>query len=227
MINELKRQKRIHGLSDSVSDKEIKMLNSGTPIQKIIGFIEFDDVKINVDHNVLIPRYETEEVMRSALKFIDKDSKVLDLCAGSGYIGLSIKKKTNADVTMADISNEAILQAKENAAINQLDVKIIKSDMFQNIDDKFDLIISNPPYIPQHIKLNSSVLDHEPHNALFAGEDGNDFYKIICEQGPSYLNKGGVIVLEISEDNYEYINSQGYDIYNDINNKKRIAIKQY
>lgn len=227
MINELKRQKRIHGLSDSVSDKEIKMLNSGMPIQKIIGFIEFDDVKINVDHNVLIPRYETEEVMRSALKFVDKDSKVLDLCTGSGYIGLSIKKKTNADVTMADISNEAILQAKENAVMNQLDVKIIKSDMFQNIDDKFDLIISNPPYIPQHIKLNSSVLDHEPHNALFAGEDGNDFYKIICEQGPSYLNKGGVIVLEISEDNYEYINSQGYDIYNDINNKKRIAIKQY
>lgn len=227
MIEELKRQKRIHGLSEEISENEIEQLKSGMPIQKIIGFINFDDVKINVNRNVLIPRYETEEVMHAALKFINEDAKVLDLCTGSGYIGLSIKKKTGANVTMSDISEEAIIQSRENAKINNLDVNIIKSDMFENIDQKFNVIISNPPYIPEEIKLGKSVIDFEPSNALFAGDDGNKFYKIIINEAPKYLHENGVVVLEISEDNVEYIKSQGFDIHDDINGKPRIAIKQY
>ena len=227
MINELKRQKRIHGLSDEVSDKEIEMLNNNVPIQKIIGFINFDDLRINVNRNVLIPRYETEEVVHEALKFINKDSKVLDLCTGSGYIGLTIKHKTNANVTCSDISDEAISQTKENAELNKLDIQIIKSDMFKNINDKFDVIISNPPYIPNGIKLSESVTSHEPHDALFGGADGNDFYKVIINEGPKHLNNGGTIVLEISEDNKELLESNGFKIKKDINGKDRIAIKTY
>ena len=227
MINELKRQKMIHGLSDEITNEELNKLNNGVPIQKIIGFINFDDVKVNVNRNVLIPRYETEEVVREAIKYIESNSHVLDLCTGSGYIGLTIKKKTNANVTMTDISDEAILQSKENAKLNDLDVNIIKSNMFENIEGKFDLIISNPPYIPENIKLDKSVLEHEPHNALFAGDDGNHFYKIIISEAPKFLNDNGIVVLEISEDNAEYILSEGFEIFNDINEKPRIAIKRY
>lgn len=226
-IEELKRQKRIHGLSEEVSEKELELLNAGVPIQKIIGFINFDNLQINVNHKVLIPRYETEEVVRAALPYIRKEWRVLDLCTGSGYIGLTIKQKTGATVVCSDIDDEAIEQTKENAKLNKLDVEIIKSDLFENIEGTFDLIISNPPYIPSNNILDKSVIDHEPHHALFAGEDGNDLYKKIIEKAPEFLNVGGILVLEISDDNSLYIQSQGFDISKDINGKDRIAIKKY
>ena len=177
LIEELKRQKRIHGLDESVSDHEVKRLSLGEPIQKIIGFIHFDDVKIFVNRKVLIPRYETEEVVHEALKYIKGTSRVLDLCTGSGYIGLTIKKKAQAEVVMSDIDEEAIIQSNENADYNNLDVEIIKSDLFENIEGKFDVIVSNPPYIPTGNELSKSVTEHEPHHALFAGEDGNELYE--------------------------------------------------
>lgn len=227
MINELKRQKRIHGLSEEITEVELKQLNLGVPIQKIIGFIEFDDVKINVNRNVLIPRYETEEVMRKSLNFIDKNSRVLDLCCGSGYIGLSIKKKKNCEIVLSDIDDESIIQTQENAKMNNLDVQIIKSDMFENIKGKFDLIISNPPYIPSSSNVVDSVLRHEPSHALFAGVDGNDFYKIIIKEAPKFLKKSGVIILEISEDNVDYLLDNKFHIEKDINQKPRIAWRIY
>ena len=226
-IQELKRQKRIHGLSEEVSDKELKMLNQGMPIQKIIGFINFDNLQINVNRNVLIPRYETEEVLHEALKHINAESNVLDLCCGSGYIGLSIKDKTDANVTLSDIDNEAIIQTNENAKLNNLKVQIIQSDLFENINDKYDVIVSNPPYIPNGNKLDKSVLNYEPSHALFSGRDGNDIYKRIVIEAPHYLKKNGVLVFEISPDNLEYIKSQGFEIIKDINGKERIAIKKY
>lgn len=225
MTNELLREKRRHGLEEVISNKELELLKQGIPVQKIIGFINFDDVKINVNRNVLIPRYETEEVMTESLKYINKDSKVLDLCTGSGYIGLSIKKKTGATVDMTDISDEALIQSKENAKLNNLDVNIFKSDMFESIESKYDLIISNPPYIPNKTNLDSSVLKNEPSNALFGGRNGNDFYKIIIEQYKKYLNPNGIIILEISKDNSKYIKLHGFKILKDINGKDRIAIK--
>lgn len=225
MINELLREKRRHGLKETISPKEMELLKKGTPVQKIIGFINFDDVKINVNRNVLIPRYETEEVMNESLKYIDENSDVLDLCTGSGYIGLSIKKKTNANVDMTDINEEAILQAKENALINDLSVNIFKSNMFENINKKYDLIISNPPYIPDNIKLSDSVIKYEPLDALYGGKDGNDFYKIIINNYSKYLKKNGTLILEISEDNLEYLTSHNFEIKKDINGKNRIATK--
>lgn len=224
---ELKRQKRIHGLSEEISNEELRLLEEGVPIQYIIGFIDFDNLKIKVDKRALIPRYETQEVVNKALEFIKDNSSVLDLCTGSGYIGLSIASKTNAKVTISDICPKALELAKENAEMNDLSVKILHSDLFKNINDKFDIIVSNPPYIPKGNIVDKSVLDHEPLKALFAGEDGNKFYKKIIASAPKYLNDGGWLIFEISEDNKDYIISKGFKVFNDINNKARIAIKQY
>ncbi|MCK5867144.1 MAG: peptide chain release factor N(5)-glutamine methyltransferase [Mycoplasmataceae bacterium] len=220
----LLREKRRYGLPEEVSNEEMKLLQKGTPIQKIMGFISFNKITINVNRDVLIPRYETEEVVNEALKYLSKESRALDLCTGSGFIGLTIKDEKDCDVVLSDISDEAIIQSKENAKLNNLDVEIIKSDMFENIEGKFDLIISNPPYIPNYIVLGKEVLDFEPANALFAGRDGNDFYKVIFKNLDKYLADDGTLVLEISEDNVEYIKSMGCEILNDINEKPRIAI---
>ena len=220
----LLREKRRHGLPEIINKKEEELLKINVPIQKIMGFINFDDVRINVNRNVLIPRYETEEVMKESLKYITKDSKILDLCTGSGYIGLSIKKKTNAHVIMSDISDESIIQSKENANLNNLKVDIIKSNMFENINEKFDLIISNPPYIPQKTLLKNNVLKYEPHNALFGGIDGNDFYKIIVKNMNKFLKPNGIVILEISQDNTNFLIKNKFKIKKDINNKERIAI---
>lgn len=223
-INELKRQKRIHNLPEIITDTEMKKLESNMPIQKILGFINFDDLVININRDVLIPRYETQEVVNEALKYISENSKVLDLCAGSGYIGLTIKQKTNADVTLSDISQEAIEQIKENAEINNLHVTVIQSNMFDNINSCFDVIVSNPPYIPTSVKLDKSVVDYEPHIALFGGVDGNNFYEIIFSNFKKYLKVNGMLILEMSEDNANFLMNQGCIVKTDINGKKRIAV---
>ena len=222
----LLNEKRKYDLPETISEDELKLLDKGVPIQKIIGYIQFDKVIININRNVLIPRYETEEVIIEALKYIKQDSNVLDLCTGSGFIGLTIKEKTNANVTMSDISDEAILQAKENAKLNKLDVKIIQSDLFNDINDKFDVIVSNPPYIREDEILPESVQNFEPSNALFGGQDGNDFYKEIIKQAPNYLKPNGILIFEIGKDNVEFMKENDFEILNDINDLPRIAIKK-
>jgi len=226
-MNELLREKRRYGLPEEISAQEQELLDQGIPVQKIIGFIDFDDLRISVKKDVLIPRYETQEVVEKALEFLNKDSKVLDLCSGSGYIGLTIKQKKECDVTLSDISSEAIAQSTINAKDNELDVKIVESDLFENIDSKFNLIISNPPYIPTSNELPESVLKHDPALALFGGEDGNDFYKKIIEEAPNFLEKNGTLIFEISEDNKTLLFDSGFEILNDINGKPRIAIKHF
>uniref|UniRef100_A0A2C9LKQ2 peptide chain release factor N(5)-glutamine methyltransferase n=1 Tax=Biomphalaria glabrata TaxID=6526 RepID=A0A2C9LKQ2_BIOGL len=158
-------------LGEEVTSEEEKLLLGGMPVQKIIGFINFDDLKINVSKDVLIPRYETQEVVHEALKHIKQNSRVLDLCCGSGYIGLTVKHKRNCEVVLSDIDDEAISQTMENALLNDLDVKVIKSDLFENIKGSFDVIVSNPPYIPNNTRLSESVTLFEPSRALFGGKD--------------------------------------------------------
>ena len=226
-MNELLREKRRYNLPETISSKEQEQLDNGVPVQKIIGFIDFDDLKIKVNRKVLIPRYETQEVVNKALEFINKESSVLDLCCGSGYIGLTIKQKTDCNVTLSDIDDEAIIQSKENAKDNNMNVEIIQSDLFENINGKFDVIVSNPPYIPATNVLDKSVIDFDPELALFGGKDGNDLYKKIIKEAPNYINDGGYLVFEISEDNSKYIKEQGFTILKDINQKDRIAFKQF
>ena len=192
--------------SDLVNAKDIKKIEeitvnrcSGRPLWYCIGDTEFYGYTIKVDERVLIPRPETELLVENALKYINRDSKVLDLCTGSGAIAVSVQKQSNAKVCASDISTGAIEVAIENAKINDATVEFIKSDLFDGLSGKeFDVIISNPPYIKTEdiIGLQKEVKSFEPNLALDGGVDGLDFYRKIAKECKNYLTDNGVILLE-------------------------------
>ena len=226
-------EKRKYGLEQKISFFEKRKLKKNMPIQKIMKYVEMANVTINVSKNVLIPRYETEELILEAIKIIRKNNykTILDLCCGSGFIGIAIKKelKANVQVVQSDISKSAIKQTKKNCKINDTKNQIIHSDMFKKIHSKFDLIVSNPPYLleSQFSQMSNSVLEFEPHLALFAKNNGLEFYEIIEENLDIYLNPSGMIILEINPLNVEWFIQNNYTIINDINQKPRFALKRY
>lgn len=224
-------EKRRYNLKETISFREKYKLWRDYPIQKIIGYIEMANVKIKVNKKVLIPRYETEELILLAIKLIKENGKyhnILDLCCGSGFIGIALKKAfPSLNILQSDISNAAIKQTLINLKINNLKNNVIKSNMFHNIYQKFDVIISNPPYLLKNDKKNmtKSVLKYEPQKALFAQEEGMFFYYQIEKNLSKYLNKNGLIILEINPINYKWFIDNKYHVINDINNKKRFAYK--
>ena len=172
---------------------------SGKPLWYCLGDTDFYGYTIKVDERVLIPRPETELLVEKALKDINSESLVLDLCTGSGAIAIAVNKKSNAKVFAVDISDGALELAKENAELNNANIEFIKSDLFENLSGKkFNIIISNPPYIKsEDIKnLQTEVKNFEPLLALDGGEDGFDFYRKIAEQAKDYLLPNGVLILE-------------------------------
>ncbi len=198
-----------------VSPKNIDKINkivaervSGRPLWYCIGDTDFYGYTINVDERVLIPRPETEILVENALKYINENSVVLDLCTGSGAIAIAIKKEKNANVFAVDISQDALNLASENALNNNAEITFIKSDLFDNVrSQKFDVIVSNPPYI-KSVDINmlqTEVKDFEPKLALDGGEDGLDFYRKIAAEVKTYLNDNGVILLECGEGQAEFI----------------------
>lgn len=172
---------------------------SGRPLWYIIGDTDFYGYTIKVDERVLIPRPETEELVAFSAENIKSDDKVLDLCTGSGAIAIALKLKTGATVTASDISDGALELATENAAQNKADITFINSNMFGNVTENYDVIVSNPPYIPTRDidGLEKSVKDYEPKLALDGGADGLDYYKIIAVDGINHLNAGGKLFLEV------------------------------
>ena len=174
-------------------------INNGEPWQQVLGTAEFFGRNFTIDKNVLIPRQETELVCEQALKHINDKSKVLDLCCGSGVLGITIALEKGAKVTLGDISKDALAVAKFNNKKLKAKAKVVKTDMFGSIKGKFDVIVCNPPYIESDViaTLDASVKDYEPHLALDGGADGLDFYRILAEQACQHLNKGGILVLEI------------------------------
>lgn len=185
----------------------IERRKKGTPIAYITGMKEFMGMDFRVSLSVLIPRADTEVLVEKAIEILKsrKEAKVLDLCCGSGAIGLSIAKFIGgAHVVLADISKEAIGVSKENAVMHGLDERVdfVVSDLFEGISGSFDLIASNPPYISgkDMEKLPKDVADFEPHGALYGGEDGLDFYRKITENAISRLNSCGVLIFEIGYD---------------------------
>jgi len=173
----------------------------GRPLWYCVGDTDFYGYTIKVDERVLIPRPETEILVEQALKHISNKSSVLDLCTGSGAIAIAVKKKSDAKVTAIDVSNEALTLAKENAILNQAEIEFIESDLFSKLDanqTKFDVIISNPPYIKSSdiLTLQNEVKNYEPTLALDGGEDGLIFYRIIAKKASDFLSDGGVILLE-------------------------------
>ena len=219
----------------SLIEKHIK---EDVPLSHLVGFEYFYDRKFKVTKDVLSPRMETEELIYKAIEYVKANNKnnlkILDLCTGSGIIAITLKKELDEiliDVVASDISEEAIEVAKENAQYHDTDVTFIQSDIFNNIDDKFDIIVSNPPYIDRkdEVTMQDNVLKYDPHLALFAEEEGMYFYRKIIEQAKDYLKENGVMFFEIGYDQKDKIiklsKKNGYlaQVYKDINNRDRMA----
>lgn len=200
-INELDKKELIK--LNKWNKLTMSLLEKDYPVQYIIGYVDFYGLKINVNEFTLIPRYETEYLIELTLKEIKKMSldnpKILDLCTGSGAIGLTLKSLLpSSEVTLSDISKDALMVANKNKNELDLDVNIIESDLFKNIPGKFDVIISNPPYVMTNEILPKDVL-YEPHLALYSGPKGIDHIEEIFKNIKSHLNNKYLIALEINE----------------------------
>lgn len=194
-------------LDSTVEERYFEILDkrkNGMPIQYILGEEDFYGRSFKVLEGVLIPRQDTEISVESLLKIIknNKINNMLEIGCGTGIVSISVDLETKIDVTAVDISKRAI----ENSIINKeklgSGIKIMKSDLFSNIKESFDLIYSNPPYIKSDEieKLQVEVRKHEPRLALDGGEDGLHFYRKIIEKAPEYLNNRGYLVFEIGHD---------------------------
>ncbi len=179
---------------------------TGRPLWYIIGDTDFCGYTIKVDERVLIPRPETEDMVMMAVAAVEDGQSVLDLCTGSGAIAIALYKELQKNgkkckMTAVDISEEALELAKKNAEMNEADVLFIQSDMFKRIRGRFDLIISNPPYIPTATveTLQREVKDYEPRLALDGGADGLNFYRTIAAEAGKYLARGGMLIMEVGE----------------------------
>ena len=216
-----------------------KHIKDDTPLSHLVGFEYFYDRKFKVTSDVLSPRMETEELVYKVIDYIRKNNltniKILDLCTGSGIIGITLKKELeefDVKILASDISNRALTVAKENASSLEADISFVESDLFSNIQDKFDIIVSNPPYIAHDDKktIKENVLNYDPHLALFADEEGMYFYRNIIEKSRPYLNEKGIMFFEIGYDQKEKIITLGENnkfetvVYKDINGRDRIAV---
>ena len=204
----------VHGEEDITQDahKEyeiaVQKRAEHIPLQYIIGEQEFMGLRFKVNSNVLIPRQDTETLVEQVLKIVKPGMKVLDLCTGSGCVLISVLKNAPELTGMgSDISKTALLVAKENAKLHEVDAEWVRSDLFDNITETFDVIMANPPYIPtgEILSLMPEVRDFEPENALDGGADGLDFYRKIAGQVKDYLNPGGYVYMEIGYDQGEAV----------------------
>ena len=204
----------VHGEEDITQDAQkeyeiaVQKRAEHIPLQYIIGEQEFMGLRFKVNSNVLIPRQDTETLVEQVLKIVKPGMKVLDLCTGSGCVLISVLINAPELTGMgSDISKTALLVAKENAKLHEVDAEWVRSDLFDNITETFDVIMANPPYIPtgEILSLMPEVRDFEPENALDGGADGLDFYRKIAGQVKDYLNPGGYVYMEIGYDQGEAV----------------------
>ena len=201
----LHHHKPLHSSELSQIRQLVKRRSKLEPIHYILGVREFWSMTLNVDERVLIPRPDTERVVEVALAHLaDAPSRVLDLCCGSGAIGLAIaSERKRATILATDVSSVALEVAAENRQKHELtNIKFLVSDLFTRVEGRFDLIVSNPPYIPSaDIEgLMTDVCEFEPTLALDGGEDGLNFYRKIIEYAPQHLKSNGQLILEIGHD---------------------------
>lgn len=209
--------RNLHGLTklqwlnlqrENISDKDLAALSSiaqrlenNEPPQYIVGWAEFCDLKLAVDERVLIPRPETEELVQMILSQNDQNKhEVLDIGTGSGAIALALAQKRNQwEITASDLSENALELAQLNAKTHQLSLNFILSDVFENISEQYDIIVSNPPYIAfdETYEMDQSVIRFEPDGALFAENQGLAIYQKIAEAAHQFLKPEGKIYLEI------------------------------
>ncbi|MFA5603649.1 MAG: peptide chain release factor N(5)-glutamine methyltransferase [Bacilli bacterium] len=183
-------------------DDAVKRLEQGEPVQYIVGEVDFYGNKILVNKNVLIPRFETEELVSRTIrylkKYFSKPITIVDLGTGSGCIAITIKKRLpESDVIAVDISSNALEVAKENALINEVEIDFLLGDMLEPLNRKVDFIISNPPYIGYDEEVMDLVKNNEPNIALYATNNGLKHYETILMNASKYLNDDYFIAFEI------------------------------
>ena len=188
-------------VSENIESDYNKLLKK-YPIQYLIGYVNFYGYKLYVNENVLIPRYETELLVEKTIKYVKKifnnqKINILDLGTGSGAIAITLKKELNANVTAIDTSKEALKTAQKNSNENNVIINFINNNMLEGIDEKFDLIISNPPYISYDEEIMDTVKLYEPHLALYAENKGLYYYEEILKRISNNLNSKYLIAFEI------------------------------
>ncbi len=212
-------------------------LEKHIPIQYILGYTYFLGEKILTKKGVLIPRFETEEVVLKALDVINKnfnkDIRIIDIGTGSGAISIALKKRLNSSLVEAvDINNKALRLAKKNALLNKVDIKVYKSNLLKSVKGKLDVIVSNPPYISENDYVETIVLKNEPASALFAKENGMYYYEKILDEARFKVNKKFAIIFEISYNKKgfmeklarKYFPNSQIEFFKDINQNDRIMV---
>lgn len=179
-------------------NKFIEKRKEGYPLEYILGYVPFYRREFLVSEHCLIPRPETEGLVELALDY--PATKILDICTGTGVIGITMSLETGARVTCSDINPHALKVAMENAEKNGAEIEFIQSDLFQEIPDTYDMIISNPPYIQTEVMDGLEVSKYEPHLALDGGPDGLRLIEGILDGARSHLYRGGYLLMEIGYD---------------------------
>lgn len=212
-----------------INDQQLKLyfqkleeLKEGKPIQYVLGGVNFYGYNYIVNPSVLIPRFETEELVYNTNKYIKEYFKdnisVIDVGTGSGVVGLSLKKENpKIKLTLTDISEEALKVAQRNAETLKIDAEIYKSDMLNEVigkSKKYDVIVSNPPYIREDEEIMDIVKKYEPSIALYGGKDGLKYYDIILSSAKKILNNKALIAFEIGENQAEAIKAMALKYFN-------------
>lgn len=225
---------------EELYEEGIQRLLTGIPLGHVLGFEWFYGYRFTVNEDVLIPRPETEELVANILAAYDEhfssqdNVMAVDIGTGSGAIAVSLKKEEpNLHMMATDISEKAVLVAKDNAQENEAIVSFLVGDMLQPLierDIKVDILISNPPYIPKEEVMEDSVVNYEPHVALFGGEDGLKFYRVIFENAPQVLKEKAMMAFEMGYNQKEalsalaksYFPEAKIEVMKDMNGKNRM-----
>lgn len=213
-------------------EEAIKQLEQGIPVQYIVGNVDFYGYEFKVNKNVLIPRFETEELVNRTIKYIKKyiqNPKIVDLGTGSGCIAITLSKELNVRVEAVDISEKALEVAKENNKNNNSNVIFYQGNMLEPLNKKYNVIISNPPYISRNEEIEDIVKNNEPELALYADNDGLYYYEQILKNASKYLEDKFLIAFEIGylqgkkikELALKYLNNINVLIEKDLSEKDR------
>ena len=204
-------------------EEGLEQLKQGIPVQYIVGNVDFYGNTINVNKNVLIPRFETELLVDKTIKYIKNNFKhhvdILDIATGSGCIAITLKKEIDSTVDASDISESALKVAQENALNNKVDINFINSDMLTNITKKYDIIISNPPYLTKEDDIMDIVKNNEPEIALYAKDNGLYYYDVILKNIKNNLKDKYLIAFEIGYTQGEAIKNIALKYLDNINVK--------
>ena len=184
---------------DGNIDEALEKLKKGIPVQYIVGNVDFYGITLNVNPSVLIPRFETEELVSKVIEYAKSfdNPTIVDIGTGSGAIAITLKKKVNCNMIATDISSEALEVARNNASLNETDIDFRLGDLLEPLSEKVDILVSNPPYIAYDEEIMDIVKNNEPHIALYADNNGFYCYEEILKNVKKYLKEKYLIAFEI------------------------------